>query len=217
MISAVSLRLLYLIFRHLLGLLLLLGRTSTTKDVELVVLRHEVADPAPGMPGRFCHPGVAWVPAAPGVGATEPGPARTPRRPNPPTTTWPTSFARSSPPDFAAHALSRPPRKKPGPSSQPGLPPGLDQPNCETRDTLCVPRTPSPSLSSTSRRTTSTSPSRREACGCGHRGGQNPATVPTGELLRRTSRADRPHRVHRPHADLRRALPAPSACRVCRA
>jgi hypothetical protein len=35
MISAVSLRLLYLIFRHLLGLLLLLGRTSTTKDVEL--------------------------------------------------------------------------------------------------------------------------------------------------------------------------------------
>src|SRR5215212_7408471 len=31
------------VFRHLLGLLLLLGRTSTTKDVELVVLRHEVA------------------------------------------------------------------------------------------------------------------------------------------------------------------------------
>ena len=43
MISTVSLRLLYLIFRHLLGLLLLLGRTSTTKDVELLVLRHEVA------------------------------------------------------------------------------------------------------------------------------------------------------------------------------
>ena len=43
MVSAVSLRLLYLIFQHLLGLLLLLGRTSTTKDVELLVLRHEVA------------------------------------------------------------------------------------------------------------------------------------------------------------------------------
>ena len=43
MISAVSLRLLYLIFRHLLGLLLLLGCTSATKDVELLVLRHEVA------------------------------------------------------------------------------------------------------------------------------------------------------------------------------
>ena len=43
MLSAVSLRLLYLIFQHLLGLLLLLGRTSTTKDVELLVLRHEVA------------------------------------------------------------------------------------------------------------------------------------------------------------------------------
>src|SRR3954470_20610697 len=43
MISAVSLRLLYLIFQHLLGLLLLLGHTSATKDVELLVLRHEVA------------------------------------------------------------------------------------------------------------------------------------------------------------------------------
>src|SRR5256885_8074868 len=43
MISAVSLRLLYLIFQHLLGLLLLLGRTSATKDIELLVLRHEVA------------------------------------------------------------------------------------------------------------------------------------------------------------------------------
>jgi putative transposase len=39
----VSLRLLYLIFCQLLGLLLLLWRTSSTKDVELLVLRHEVA------------------------------------------------------------------------------------------------------------------------------------------------------------------------------
>ena len=38
-----SLRLLYLIFLQVLGLLLLLGRTSTAKDVELLVLRHEVA------------------------------------------------------------------------------------------------------------------------------------------------------------------------------
>jgi hypothetical protein len=37
------------------------------------------------------------------------------------------SAGSSSPPDFAAHALSRPPRKKPGPSSPPGQPPGLDQ------------------------------------------------------------------------------------------
>src|SRR3954454_2178257 len=43
MIAAVSLRLLYLIFRQMLGLVLLMGRTSTTKDVELLVLRHEVA------------------------------------------------------------------------------------------------------------------------------------------------------------------------------
>src|SRR6476619_6514825 len=43
MIAAVSLRLLYLIFQQVLWLLLLLGRTTSTKDVELVVLRHEVA------------------------------------------------------------------------------------------------------------------------------------------------------------------------------
>src|SRR5580765_1053548 len=38
-----SLWLLYLIFRQVLGLVLLLGRTSSTKDIELLVLRHEVA------------------------------------------------------------------------------------------------------------------------------------------------------------------------------
>ena len=43
MISAVSLRLAYLIFHHLLGLLLLMGRTSSVKDIELLVLRHEGA------------------------------------------------------------------------------------------------------------------------------------------------------------------------------
>jgi putative transposase len=39
----VSLRLLYLIFLQLLNLLLLLGRSPASKDVELLVLRHEVA------------------------------------------------------------------------------------------------------------------------------------------------------------------------------
>jgi putative transposase len=43
MISDVSLRLLYLIFWQVLGLVLLIGRTSAIKDVELLVLRHEVA------------------------------------------------------------------------------------------------------------------------------------------------------------------------------
>ena len=42
MIVDVTLRLLYLIFRQALGLILLLGRASSTKDVELLVLRHEV-------------------------------------------------------------------------------------------------------------------------------------------------------------------------------
>src|SRR3954451_13112327 len=39
----VSLRLLYLIFSQVLGLVLLMGRTSAIKDVELLLLRHEVA------------------------------------------------------------------------------------------------------------------------------------------------------------------------------
>jgi putative transposase len=43
MIMAVSRRLVYLIFDRLLGWLTLLGRTSSSKDIELLVLRHEVA------------------------------------------------------------------------------------------------------------------------------------------------------------------------------
>jgi hypothetical protein len=43
MIMAVSLRLVYPIFDRLLGWLTLLGRTSSSKDVELLVLRDEVA------------------------------------------------------------------------------------------------------------------------------------------------------------------------------
>jgi hypothetical protein len=43
MITDVSLRLLYLILIGLLGWLALLGRTSSSKDIELLVLRHEVA------------------------------------------------------------------------------------------------------------------------------------------------------------------------------
>jgi hypothetical protein len=42
MIPHVSLRLLYLIFWQVLGMVLLMGRTSAIKDVELLVLRHEV-------------------------------------------------------------------------------------------------------------------------------------------------------------------------------
>ena len=53
--------------------------------------------------------------------------------------------------------------------------------------------------------------------GCGHRGGQDPAAVSAGELLRRTPRVDRPHRTHRPDADLRGATPPPGARRVRRA
>ena len=53
-----SLRLLYLVFVRLLNLLLLFGRSSTSKDVELLVLRHEVAvlrraNPRPRRTGRI--------------------------------------------------------------------------------------------------------------------------------------------------------------------
>ena len=43
MIAIVSLRLLYLLFLQVLRLVLLLGRPPSTKDIELLVLRHEVA------------------------------------------------------------------------------------------------------------------------------------------------------------------------------
>jgi hypothetical protein len=45
MIAAVSLRLLYLIFLQVLGLLVLLGRTASSKDVELLVLRVGAENP----------------------------------------------------------------------------------------------------------------------------------------------------------------------------
>jgi hypothetical protein len=43
MIAAVTLRLLYLIVQQVLGLVLLTGRAASSKDIELLMLRHEVA------------------------------------------------------------------------------------------------------------------------------------------------------------------------------
>src|SRR4051812_15403420 len=50
---------------------------------------------------------------------------------------------------------------------------------------------------------------RRGVGRCGHCSGQDPATVPAGELLRRTPGADRPHRADRPDADFRGTAPPP--------
>jgi hypothetical protein len=42
-ISTELLRQMYLIFQRMFGLVLQMGRTSATKDVELLILRHEVS------------------------------------------------------------------------------------------------------------------------------------------------------------------------------
>jgi putative transposase len=52
MITDASLRLLYLIFSQLLSWLTLLGRASASREIELLVLRHEVAvlaEPTPSL------------------------------------------------------------------------------------------------------------------------------------------------------------------------
>ena len=60
MIAAASLRLLYLLFLQVLRLVSLLGRPSSTKDIELLVLRHEVAVLRRTNPDPTCSG--LWVP-----------------------------------------------------------------------------------------------------------------------------------------------------------
>jgi hypothetical protein len=55
MITGVSLRLLYLIFDQFLGWPMLLGRATSSKDIELLILRHEVAVL------RRANPRAAWT------------------------------------------------------------------------------------------------------------------------------------------------------------
>jgi hypothetical protein len=75
----VALRLLYLIFLHLLNLLMMRGCSSASKDIELLVLRHEVgraaqdqpeAPPGVGRPRgtRRASPKVAAVAAGSSIG-----------------------------------------------------------------------------------------------------------------------------------------------------
>jgi hypothetical protein len=82
MIAAVSLRLLYLIFERVLGFEVLLGRTAPSKDIELLVLRHEVAvlrrtNPTPrlglGRPSGLRRPDPATADEAAGPSPGHPG------------------------------------------------------------------------------------------------------------------------------------------------
>jgi hypothetical protein len=69
MIAKVSLRLLYLIFDRLLSWLTLLGRAPSSKDIELLVLRHEVAVLRRTNPeARLDWPTAPWSPHSPNLG-----------------------------------------------------------------------------------------------------------------------------------------------------
>jgi hypothetical protein len=67
MITDPSLRVLYLIFSRLVSWLILLGSTSSSKNIELLVLRHEVVvlrrtNPRPPRVSQFrgCWSSVGW-------------------------------------------------------------------------------------------------------------------------------------------------------------
>ncbi|MCU1664062.1 MAG: hypothetical protein JWR58_4127 [Pseudonocardia sp.] len=148
MITDVSLRLLYLIFSQLLGWLMLLGRASSSKDVELLALRHEVAVLRRINP----RPRLDWADRA-----------------------LLAALIRRLPAVSRGHRLITPATV------------------LRWHRRLVTKKWTYPNHHIVRRR-----PGQR-----GHRGGQDPASLPESELLRRTIRTDSPNRTHRPHPDLR--------------
>ena len=313
MIAAVSLRLLYLIFRQVLGLVLLMGRTSSTKDVELLVLRHEVAvlrrtNPKPRLDWADRAVFAALIRRLPDDAAghrlVTPGTILRwhrrlvrrrwtyPNRPGRPpiddvSPRWSSGWrgrtragaiggSRAS---CSNSATASAPRRSAGSCSaagsrrrRRGTPTPVGGSSCAPRPprmlavdffhvdcavtlrrlyvlfalevgdrylhvlgVTAIPTGPGPpsrpatSLMDLGERAARfrflvrdragqfTASFDAVLAGCGHRGGQDPAALPAGELLRRTLRVDRPNRTHRPDADLRGATPAQGARRVRRA
>jgi hypothetical protein len=80
-IMVVSLRLLYLAVSQLLSWLILLGRTTSSKDIELLVLRHETPGPRRIAVGHEPNPGGHdSLAASRARGAYGPGRRRRPAR-----------------------------------------------------------------------------------------------------------------------------------------
>jgi putative transposase len=203
----VALRLLYLIFLQLLNLLMLLGRSSATKDIELLVLRHEVAV----LRRTDRRPRLDWADRAVFAALVRRLPLllRVHRLVTPGTIlrwhrrlvakkwTYPNRVGRPPVDDAVAVLIERMAREN---QSW-----GYKRIQGE--------------LLKLGHHVGASTISGRSVCSvvrccpgrCGHPGGQDSSPLPAGELFRRTFRRNCQSRTHRPHVDLRGAASAGGA------